>query len=120
MKSMVAAGEVDALVPERVWQEISRGLMEQKPSRMFDVLRECGALARLLPELDALWGVPQPAKFHPEIDTGVHIMLVIDYAAQQGMSLPIRFALYCMILEKELPILRYGHIIMGMKSVALL
>jgi tRNA nucleotidyltransferase (CCA-adding enzyme) len=92
MKSMVAAGEVDALVPERVWQEISRGLMEQKPSRMFDVLRECGALARLLPELDALWGVPQPAKFHPEIDTGVHIMLVIDYAAQQGMSLPIRFA----------------------------
>ncbi len=92
MKSMVAAGEVDALVPERVWQEISRGLMEQKPSRMFDVLRECGALARLLPELDALWGVPQPAKFHPEIDTGVHIMLVVDYAAQQGMSLPIRFA----------------------------
>lgn len=92
MKSMVAAGEVDALVPERVWQEISRGLMEQKPSRMFDVLRECGALERLLPELDALWGVPQPAKFHPEIDTGVHIMLVIDYAAQQGMSLPIRFA----------------------------
>ncbi|MBR7747655.1 multifunctional CCA addition/repair protein [Undibacterium baiyunense] len=92
MKSMVTAGEVDALVPERVWQEISRGLMEQKPSRMFDVLRECGALARLLPELDALWGVPQPAKFHPEIDTGVHIMLVIDYAAQQGMSLPIRFA----------------------------
>lgn len=92
MKSMVAAGEVDALVPERVWQEISRGLMEQKPSRMFDVLRECGALERLLPELDALWGVPQPEKFHPEIDTGVHIMLVIDYAAQQGMSLPIRFA----------------------------
>lgn len=92
MKSMVVAGEVDALVPERVWQEISRGLMEQKPSRMFDVLRECGALERLLPELDALWGVPQPAKFHPEIDTGVHIMLVIDYAAQQGMSLPIRFA----------------------------
>lgn len=92
MKSMVAAGEVDALVPERVWQEISRGLMEQKPSRMFDVLRECGALERLLPELDALWGVPQPAKFHPEIDTGLHIMLVIDYAAQQGMSLPIRFA----------------------------
>ena len=92
MKAMVAAGEVDALVPERVWQEISRGLMEQKPSRMFEVLRECGALARLIPELDALWGVPQPAKFHPEIDTGVHIMLVVDYAAQQGLSLPIRFA----------------------------
>jgi tRNA nucleotidyltransferase (CCA-adding enzyme) len=75
-----------------VWQEISRGLMEQKPSRMFEVLRECGALERLMPELNALWGVPQPPKFHPEIDTGVHIMLVVDYAAQQGFSLPIRFA----------------------------
>jgi tRNA nucleotidyltransferase (CCA-adding enzyme) len=92
MKKMVAAGEVDALVPERVWQEISRGLMEAKPSRMFDVLRECGALARLIPELSALWGVPQPPKHHPEIDTGLHIMLVVDYAAQQNYPLAIRFA----------------------------
>lgn len=92
MKKMVTAGEVDALVPERVWQEISRGLMEQKPSRMFEVLRECGALARLMPELNALWGVPQPEKHHPEIDTGIHMMLVIDYAAAQGFSLPIRLA----------------------------
>ena len=92
MASMVEAGEVDALVPERVWQEIARGLMEVKPSRMFDVLRACGALKRLLPELDALWGVPQPEKYHPEIDTGVHVMLVVDYAAAQGYSLPIRFA----------------------------
>ena len=92
MTSMVEAGEVDALVPERVWQEIARGLMEVKPSRMFDVLRTCGALKRLLPELDALWGVPQPEKYHPEIDTGVHVMLVVDYAAAQGYSLPIRFA----------------------------
>lgn len=92
MKKMVDAGEVDALVPERVWQELARGLMEAKPSRMFEVLRACGALQRLLPELDALWGVPQPAKYHPEIDTGVHIMLVVDYAAAQGYSLPIRFA----------------------------
>lgn len=92
MREMVAAGEVDALVPERVWQELSRGLMEVKPSRMFEVLRECGALTRLLPELDALWGVPQPAKYHPEIDTGVHVMLVLDYAAQQNFSLTIRFA----------------------------
>ena len=92
MTSMVEAGEVDALVPERVWQEIARGLMEVKPSRMFDVLRACGALKRLLPELDALWGVPQPEKYHPEIDTGVHVMLVVDYAAAQGYSLPIRFA----------------------------
>ena len=92
MSSMVAAGEVDALVPERVWQELARGLMEAKPSRMFEILRTCGALKRLLPELDALWGVPQPAKYHPEIDTGVHIMLVIDYAAAHGYTLPIRFA----------------------------
>ena len=92
MKNMVHAGEVDALVPERVWQELSRGLMEAKPSRMFEVLRECGALQKLLPELAALWGVPQPALHHPEIDTGVHCMLVIDYAAQENFSLPIRFA----------------------------
>jgi tRNA nucleotidyltransferase (CCA-adding enzyme) len=92
MQKMIEAGEVDALVPERVWQELARGLMEQKPSRMFEVLRACGALRRILPELDVLWGVPQPPKYHPEIDTGVHVMLVIDYAASQGYSLPIRFA----------------------------
>jgi tRNA nucleotidyltransferase (CCA-adding enzyme) len=92
MRRMVEEGEVDALVPERVWQELSRGLMEQKPSRMFDVLRDCGALARILPELDALWGVPQPPLHHPEVDTGVHLMLVIDYAAQQRLELPVRFA----------------------------
>lgn len=92
MKRMVEAGEVDALVAERVWQEISRGLMEEKPSRMFDILRECGALQRLMPELDRLWGVPQPEKFHPEIDTGVHVMLVVDYAAEQNYPLAVRFA----------------------------
>ncbi|MFZ4529438.1 MAG: multifunctional CCA addition/repair protein [Undibacterium curvum] len=92
MRNMVDAGEVDALVPERVWQEIARGLMEAVPSRMFAVLRECGALQRLLPELDALWGVPQPPQHHPEIDTGVHVMLVLDYAAQQGYTLPVRLA----------------------------
>jgi len=92
MRQMVEAGEVDALVPERVWQELSRGLMEQKPSRMFAVLRDCGALARILPELDALWGVPQPPLHHPEVDTGVHMMLVIDYAAERKFDLPVRFA----------------------------
>jgi tRNA nucleotidyltransferase (CCA-adding enzyme) len=92
MQQMVREGEVDALVPERVWQEIARGLMEAKPSRMFEVLRDCGALARILPELDALWGVPQPEKYHPEIDTGIHVMMAIDYAAQRNYSLPIRFA----------------------------
>ena len=92
MRDMVKNGEVDALVPERVWQEIAKGLMERKPSRMFEVLRECGALQKIMPELDILWGVPQPEIYHPEIDTGLHIMMVIDYAAKQEFSLPIRFA----------------------------
>lgn len=92
MRNMVAAGEVDALVAERVWQELAKGLMEDKPSRMFEVLRACGALQKILPELNALWGVPQTPQHHPEIDTGVHVMMVIDYAAQQNFSLPVRFA----------------------------
>ncbi len=92
MRQMVDSGEVDALVPERVWQELSRGLMEAQPSRMFTVLRDCGALARILPELDALAGVPQPAQHHPEIDTFVHVMMVVDLAAARGLSLPVRFA----------------------------
>ncbi len=92
MQEMVRAGEADALVPERVWQEFSRGLMERRPSRMFDVLRACGALARVIPELDRLWGVPQPSVPHPEIDTGVHVMMVVDFAADTGASLPVRFA----------------------------
>jgi tRNA nucleotidyltransferase (CCA-adding enzyme) len=92
MRKMVSAGEVDALVPERVWQELSRGLMEKRPSRMFEVLRECGALARILPEIDALWGVPQRADYHPEVDTGVHVMMVVDHAAAQGYALAVRFA----------------------------
>ena len=92
MRKMVKNGEVNALVSERVWQELSRGLMEAKPSRMFEVLRECGALKKLLPELDRLWGLPQPPQHHPEVDTGVHVMMVIDYAAAQNFSLPVRFA----------------------------
>jgi tRNA nucleotidyltransferase (CCA-adding enzyme) len=92
MRKMVEDGEVDALVPERVWQELARGLMAEKPSRMFEVLRSCGALLRLIPELDRLWGVPQPPLHHPEIDTGVHIMLVVDHAASAGLSLAVRVA----------------------------
>jgi tRNA nucleotidyltransferase (CCA-adding enzyme) len=92
MRSMVEAGEVDALVSERVWQELSRGLMEKRPSRMFEVLRRCGALARLLPEVERLWGVPQRADYHPEIDTGVHLMMVLDMAARLSASLPVRYA----------------------------
>ncbi len=92
MRSMVDGGEVDALVAERVWQELARGLMEARPSRMFEVLRECGALARLMPELDRLWGVPQRAEYHPEIDTGVHVMMVVDTAAAMQAPLTVRFA----------------------------
>ncbi|MDX9707029.1 MAG: multifunctional CCA addition/repair protein [Azospira sp.] len=92
MRTMVDNGEIDALVPERVWQELARGLMEARPSRLFAVLRDCGALARLLPELDRLFGVPQRAEYHPEIDTGVHVMMVVDAAARAGYALPVRFA----------------------------
>lgn len=95
MREMVAAGEVDALVPERVWQEISRGLMEEQPSRMFNILRDCGALERLLPELDKLWGVPQRAEYHPEIDCGVHAMMVLDMSARLQTPLSVRFACLC-------------------------
>lgn len=92
MQAMVQAGEVAHLVPERVWQEISRGLMEAQPERMFAVLRACGALAVLLPELDRLWGVPQRADYHPEVDTGLHTMLVLGQAVQQQAPLAVRWA----------------------------
>tara|TARA_B100000686_G_scaffold204217_1_gene211009 strand:- start:11235 stop:12515 length:1281 start_codon:yes stop_codon:yes gene_type:complete len=93
MSDMVSNGEIDYLVPERVWQEISRGLMENKPSRLFSVLRDCGALAQVMPEMEVLFGIPQLEKWHPEIDTGEHIMQVIDYAATKNYSLSVRFAL---------------------------
>jgi tRNA nucleotidyltransferase (CCA-adding enzyme) len=92
MREMVQNGEADALVSERVWQELARGMLERTPSRMFETLRNCGALARILPEVDRLFGVPQPEKYHPEIDTGIHVMLVLDYAAAQEYPLPVRFA----------------------------
>ena len=91
-RQLVDEGEIRELVAERVWQELSRGLMEAQPSRMFGVLRDCGALAVLAPELDRLWGVPQKAIYHPEIDTGIHIMQVIDYAANRGWPLATRYA----------------------------
>ena len=92
MREMVAHGEADHLVAERVWQELARGLMEERPSRMFDVLRECGALKVVLPEVDRLWGVPQRAEYHPEVDTGVHLMMVLDMAARLATPLTVRFA----------------------------
>ena len=92
MTKMVNNGEVDALVPERVWQETMRALSEKTPARYFEVLRNCGALKKLFPELDQLWGVPQPEKHHPEIDTGVHTMMVLTQAAKLSNDPKVRFA----------------------------
>ena len=100
MRSMVDAGEVGALVAERVWQELARGLMEDRPSRMFELLRACGALRVLLPEVDRLWGVPQRPEHHPEVDTGVHLMMVLDTAARLRTPLVVRFACLCHDLGK--------------------
>ncbi len=92
MKQMVDNGEVDALVPERVWQETVRALAEDRPARFFEVLRDCGALARLFPEIDRLFGVPQPEEHHPEIDTGVHTLMVLQQAARLSDDTRVRFA----------------------------
>ncbi|WP_349675739.1 MULTISPECIES: multifunctional CCA addition/repair protein [unclassified Thiothrix] len=95
MQTMVAAGEVDALVPERVWQETGRALSEPVPARFFEVLRECGALRILFPELDRLFGVPQPPQHHPEIDCGIHTLLVLQQAVQLSTDPEVRFAALC-------------------------
>ena len=100
MQDMVLAGEVDALVSERVWQELSKGLMATQPSRMLQVLRDCGALKILLPEVDRLYGVPQPAEHHPEIDTGVHLEMVVDQTAAINAPVEVRFAALCHDLGK--------------------
>ena len=124
-KKLVADGEIAELVAERVWQEISRGLMEKKPSRMFDVLRSCGALAVLAPEIDRLWGVAQKPQWHPEIDTGIHVMQAINYAAAKGWPLATRFAALTHDLGKGLTpadILpaHHGHEARSVKLVAVL
>jgi len=92
MRSMVAAGAVDNLVPERVWQELAKALEEPRPSRFFETLRSVGALAVILPELDRLWGIPQPACWHPEIDTGVHTMMVLEMARTLSDDPAVLFA----------------------------
>jgi tRNA nucleotidyltransferase (CCA-adding enzyme) len=92
MRELVEIGEVDSLVPERVWQETAKALHTQTPSVFFTTLRDCGALKRIFPELDRLFGVPQPAKWHPEIDTGVHVMMVLDQAARLSDELGVRYA----------------------------
>jgi tRNA nucleotidyltransferase (CCA-adding enzyme) len=100
MQDMVQAGEVDALVSERVWQELAKGLMASKPSRMLNVLRESGAMSVLLPEVHRLYGVPQPVEHHPEIDTGVHLEMVLDETARVNAPLEVRFAALCHDLGK--------------------
>lgn len=100
LEQMVADGEVDALVSERVWQELSRGLMAGRPSRMLTALRGCGALARLLPEVNRLWGVPQRPEHHPEVDTGIHLLLVLDQCARIHAPLAVRWACLCHDLGK--------------------
>ena len=92
MKNMVSAGEVDALVAERVWQEMQKALTEKTPGAFFETLRQCGALERILPELDRLWGIPQPAEHHPEIDTGIHTMMVLQQACLLSDDAQVRFA----------------------------
>ena len=114
MRRMVEEGEVDHLVPERVWQELARGLMEPRPDRMIEVLRACGALARLLPEIDTLFGIPQPPNYHPEIDTGVHVLAALRMAAERALPLPTRFAVLLHDVGKgrtppELWPHHYGH-----------
>ncbi|MDR3323103.1 MAG: multifunctional CCA addition/repair protein [Zoogloeaceae bacterium] len=102
MQDMVASGELDHLTPERVWQEIAKGLMETRPSRMLAVLRQCGALARLMPEADALFGVPERIDYHPEGNSGAHLLLVLDAAAAMRLPLPARFAALAHDLGKGL------------------
>jgi tRNA nucleotidyltransferase (CCA-adding enzyme) len=92
MRRMVDSGEADHLVAERVWRELARGLMAAAPSRMIQALHDCGALGRVLPALERLFGVPQRADYHPEIDTGAHVLMALDCAAREGFALPVRFA----------------------------
>lgn len=92
MRAIVAADELEALTPERVWAEFERALSETRPRRFFEVLRACHALARLLPEVDALFGVPQSPEHHPEIDCGVHTLMVLDQAVARSADTPVRFA----------------------------
>jgi len=102
MREMVAAGEADHLVPERVWQELARAFAEPRPDVFIAVLRECGALARVLPEVDRLFGVPQPEKYHPEVDTGAHVLLALAAAARRGSAPEVVFAVLVHDLGKGL------------------
>jgi tRNA nucleotidyltransferase (CCA-adding enzyme) len=114
MQEIVAAGEMEALRPERVWQETAKALATQRPDVYVETLRACGALARIFPEVDALFGVPQPERWHPEIDTGVHVLMALEMAARLSQSAPVRFAVLTHDLGKattpqELLPRHHGH-----------
>ena len=122
IRQMGNSGELDALVAERVWQELSRALDETDPAVFFETLRECGVLGRLFPEIDALFGVPQTARYHPEVDTGVHLMLALQKSAELGQDNETRFAVLMHDLGKaETPadVLpgHHGHEVRGKKLV---
>ena len=102
MAHMTASGEIAALTPERVWRETARALLEPRPEVFFEILHACGALGVLMPELEALHGVPQPPQWHPEVDTLVHVMLALAMAAQQQASLAVRYAVLLHDLGKAL------------------
>lgn len=122
MREMVCSGELSSLMAERVWQEIHRSLGERSPEVFFEVLRQCGALAVILPEIDALFGVPQPAKHHPEIDTGLHTMMVLQQAVLLSNSPIVRFAALTHDLGKALTPLEHwpshhGHEKKGLSAL---
>jgi tRNA nucleotidyltransferase (CCA-adding enzyme) len=121
LREIAAGGELATLTAERVWQELAKTLMEARPSLFFEVLRRCGALGQLLPEVDALFGVPQPPGHHPEIDTGVHLMLALDFSAAAGDPLPVRYAVLAHDLGKATtePAQWPRHIAHEARSVAL-
>ncbi|MDR0770360.1 MAG: multifunctional CCA addition/repair protein [Burkholderiales bacterium] len=100
MRRIADSGELSALAAERLWQETARALMAKKPSRFLQVLRACGALEKVLPEVATLYGVPQKPEHHPEIDVGIHVEQVLDFAAQRDEALPVRYALLCHDLGK--------------------
>ena len=125
MQSMVVAGEVDYLVPERVWAELFKALKEQTPSAFFHTLKDCTALEKIFPEINCLFGVPQPEKHHPEIDTGLHSMLCLEQAAQLSASPEVRFAALVHDLgkgltPKELWPHHYGHEKNGLHALEML
>ena len=105
--SMVTGGEVDYLVPERVWAELVKALKEPNPSAFFYALKDCGALAKIFPEIDALFGVPQPAQYHPEIDTGIHALMCLQQAVKLSEKPEVRFAALVHDLGKGLTLPEY-------------